>query len=321
VLGGTGFVGRAVVTAGVAHGWAVTTFNWDRRQPTDGGIERLFGDRTKPADLHLLQRRKWDLVVDTWHGAPNVVAESCHILAGRAGVFAYVSSLTARTVGSAAIEFPCRTDYPFRKAAAEQAVVDRFGTRSLIVRAGLILGPWEYPGRLPFWLQRMALFDHVLAPAPRERSIQFIDVRDLAEWLIRCGRHQINGRFNAVCPTDTVSMRSILETARTATGQRTSLHWVPEGVLMKAGVKPWTGLPLWLPPAYDESLVYNTDVSEALSSGLLIRPAEETVRGTADWLFSLGDEERREALGQRDWMSRRTEESILDDLGMCRRED
>src|SRR5690349_15115433 len=90
VLGGTGFVGRAVVADGLRRGWHVTTFNRGSRAAPDR-VEAVTGDRLVPADLDALQG-EWDVVVDTWSGAPRAAASSADALAGRAGVYAYVST-------------------------------------------------------------------------------------------------------------------------------------------------------------------------------------------------------------------------------------
>jgi hypothetical protein len=48
-----------------------------------------------------------------------------------------------------------RTDYASAKRGGELAVLETFGKEALVARAGLILGPYEKVGRLPWWLRRL----------------------------------------------------------------------------------------------------------------------------------------------------------------------
>ena len=196
MLGGTEFAGRAVVEAALGRGWEVTVFHRGRHEPP-AGVRSLHGDRTAPDGLAALADGEWDVVVDTWSAAPRVVRDAARLLAGRVGRYVYVSSCSvyawprpagydedAALVDGASADAG-QTDYARDKRGGELAVLDAFGAEAaLLVRAGLILGPYENIGRLPWWLNRVARGGPVLAPGPRELPLQYVDVRDLAEWIL-----------------------------------------------------------------------------------------------------------------------------------------
>src|SRR3954467_5798776 len=92
VLGGSSFVGRALVEEGVARGWEVTTFNRGRGAWAHPDAERLIGDREDAASLGVLGGRDWDVVADTWSGAPRVARDSAAVLRDTVGSYAYISS-------------------------------------------------------------------------------------------------------------------------------------------------------------------------------------------------------------------------------------
>ncbi|MET8544269.1 NAD-dependent epimerase/dehydratase family protein [Kitasatospora sp. NPDC004799] len=326
VLGGSAFVGRAVVESARSRGWAVTTFNWDRTGPldpadADGGptVERLTGDRTRAEDLQVLRGREWDQVVDTWQGPAAAVRATAGLLADAVGGYGYVSSLTVYRHPSPPPLTESRpllapgpeegADYPARKASAERAVLEAFGERALLVRAGLVVGPWEYVGRLPWWLLRMRDPGPVLAPGPSGRQVQYVDARDLAEWVLDAGRDRRGGAYNLVCPPGHATMGRLLEACREAAGGGADLRWTDEGHLLNSGVRPWSELPLWIPPRAGEADVYGVDVSRAVAAGARFRPVEETVADTWAWLN--GPPEHRALLQQRPWLTREREALLL----------
>ncbi|MEU1122897.1 NAD-dependent epimerase/dehydratase family protein [Streptomyces sp. NPDC005899] len=322
VLGGSAFVGRAVVDAALSRGWVVTTFNWD--PPTtygDGGRapEQIAGDRTSPADLARLRGRSWDQVVDTWQGPSSAVGATARLLAEAVGTYCYVSSLTVYRHPAPAPLTEARpllvggpaepSGYPERKAAAEREVVAAFGDRALLARAGLVVGPWEYVGRLPWWLLRMSEHAEVLAPGPAGRQMQYVDARDLAEWVLDAGAAGLGGGYNVVCPPGRATTGRLLDACRTVTGGSASLRWVAEDRLLAHGVRPWTELPLWIPHRPGEADVYDVDVNRVLASGARFRPLEETVSDTWAWLSR--SPRHRATLQSRPWLTREREELVL----------
>ncbi|MFC8951712.1 NAD-dependent epimerase/dehydratase family protein [Streptomyces sp. NPDC057101] len=300
MLGGTEFVGRAIVDAALGRGWEVTVFHRGRHA-APAGVISLLGDRTTgPDGLAALAEGSWDAVVDTWSAAPSAVRDAARLLAGRAGRYAYVSSRSVYAWPPAAglaedgplVEgSPDAGDVPYAEAkrGGELAVTDAFGAdRALFVRAGLIIGPYENVGRLPWWLGRIARGGPVLAPGPAALPIQYIDVRDLAEWTLDAVAAGLSGPYNLVSPPGHTTMGELLDACVRVTGSDAELRWTAPEALLAAGAEPWSELPVWLPPGEMYDAMHTADVSRALAAGLRCRPAEETVADTWAWLASLG---------------------------------
>lgn len=300
VLGGTKFVGRAVVEEALALGWDVTVFNRGSHEPP-AGVTALRGDRSAAGGLAALERGEWDVVVDTWSWAASAVRDTASLLAGRAGHYVYVSSRSvyadpvpfgadeSAPVVAASADDEDASDYARNKAGAELGAVAAFGERALLARAGTILGPYENIGRLPWWLSRIARGGPVLAPGPRDLGLQYIDARDLAVWCLRAAERGVGGAFNVVSPPGFVTMRELLETCVKVTGSDAELRWVDAEPILAAGVAPWTDLPIWL-VGEDHAFMHGGDVSKALAEGLRCRPVEETAADTWAWLRSIGGE-------------------------------
>jgi 2'-hydroxyisoflavone reductase len=301
VLGGTEFVGRAVVAQALSRGHQVSLLNRGRHQAPPG-VTVFRGDRTEPDGLAALQGGRWDVVVDTWSAAPYIVREAVQQLATQADRYVYVSSRSVYTYPPAAglAENAPLVDgspddgadgepvqYPQAKRGAEIAVQAAFGDRGLLARAGLILGPDENVGRLPWWLLRIARGGAVLAPGPKDLPLQYIDARDLARWMLDGAENGLGGAYNLVSPPGHTTMAELLESCIRATGSNAVLKWIEPEVLLAAGVQPWTELPIWLPPGPDHDGMHGGDVSKALSSGLSCRPIAETVADTWAWLLSI----------------------------------
>ncbi|HET7807589.1 MAG TPA: SDR family oxidoreductase [Gaiellaceae bacterium] len=290
VLGGTRFLGRAAVEEALARGHEVTLFN---RGETNAELfpeaEKLRGDRT--ADLGALGGREWDAVLDPSGYLPAVVRSSAEALASQAAYYVFISSVSVY----ASFARPNDEDAPLAelgdlpddrltedfsnygalKVLCEAAVAEAFGERHAVVRPGLIVGAHDPTGRFTYWPHRVARGGEVLAPAPPERQVQFIDVRDLGDWLVDLLERQAAGAYNATHPG--VSWGELLETCRDVTASDATFRWVPDELLQQHEVGEWMELPVWIAdPA--EAALHETDVSRALAAGLTFRPLRETVR-------------------------------------------
>ncbi|MFJ4436309.1 NAD-dependent epimerase/dehydratase family protein [Streptomyces sp. NPDC088923] len=295
VLGGTEFVGRATVEAGLARGWDVTVLNRGTK-PAPKGARALVGDRTAPGGLAALEGGAWDLVVDTWSHGPRAVRDAAEALKERAERYVYVSTCSVyawpRAAGTG-VEAPLvagdpdaeARDYPSDKRGGELAVERTFGAeRALFARAGLILGPYENVGRLPWWLLRMRRGGEVLAPGPRELPLAYIDARDLAQWLLDAGAAGRSGPYDLVSPSGHTTMGEFLETCRAVTGSDAVLRWLSPEQVEAAGIEPWTELPVWCPPGEMHGAMHTADVSRTVAAGLRCRPVGETVADTWGWV-------------------------------------
>lgn len=301
VLGGTGFVGGAVVAEAVRRGWSVDVLNRGLRGTPPDGVRHLRGDRTAPDGLAALAGSGWDVVVDTWDGAPRAVLDSARALADSVPGYVYVSSrsvyrqpvdLDADETAPVVEAVPDALDgeYADLKAGAERAAQAVFGDRALLARAGLILGPGEDIGRLPWWLRRVARGGRVLAPGPADLPLQYVDVRDLASWLLDTGAAGTGGAYNVVSRPGHTTMGELLDACVAATGASTAeLCWVDPEPILAAGVEPWNDLPIWIPPGHEYRWLHECDVTRAHAAGLRCRPVERTVADTWRWLGDAGD--------------------------------
>jgi 2'-hydroxyisoflavone reductase len=305
VLGGTHFVGRAVAEEAIARGDQVTTLTRGVSGPSATGALSLHADRTDPAALRaVLGDATWDAVIDTWSGAPRVVLDSAGLLAGRAGHYGYVSSRSVYQwpppagldeSGPVVAGDPAgdsADDYAAAKRGGELAAAEGFGSdRTVLARAGLILGPYEGVGRLPWWLRRIERGGDVLAPGPPDRKLQYIDARDLARWLLHAAEAGLSGTFNTVSEPGHATMASLLDAAIEVTGSSARLVWAEPEVIEAAGIAAWVELPIWLPPEGEGAGLHDGDVRAVFAAGLTCRPVRQTVADTWDWLQREGDPE------------------------------
>ncbi|MEU4620551.1 NAD-dependent epimerase/dehydratase family protein [Actinoplanes sp. NPDC023801] len=296
VLGGSGFVGRAVAELAVSRGDDVTVFNRGLRFPV-AGVRVLTGDRLTDGGLAALRDGTWDAVVDTWSADASAVAAAAAALNGRAGHFSYVSSRSVYHYDESAAAVPQLDEnaplvagdepgYAGDKLRGERAA-EAFGGPLLLARAGLILGPHEDIGRLPWWLTRLHRGGPTLAPGPRDLPLQYVDARDLAAFLLDAAAAGASGPFNVVSEPGHTTMAQLLETAAEVTGSRADLRWIAPEKILAAGIAPWIQLPCWLPPGPLHTFLHDGDVSRAVAAGLRCRPVRETVADTWAWLSSL----------------------------------
>lgn len=301
VLGGTRFVGRAVVADALARGWSVTALHRGVTGALPDGVRALVADRTSYDDTaRALDGLEPDLVVDTWSGAPVVAQHAVRALAGR-GRYGYVSSVSVYLEGRPpggdetapvwdADPGAGSTVYPADKRGAELAVLSAYPD-ALLARAGLILGPHEDIGRLPWWLDRISRGGRVVAPGRPDRPLQLVDARDLAAWLLSGLASGVSGPVDVTGLSGHVTTRSLLEACVAATGSDAELVWVPQDELGEA--QPWIHLPCWVPEGGEFAGFMEGDASRAAATGLVTRPIEETVRDTWAWLQGAGPAPQR----------------------------
>lgn len=295
ILGGTRFVGHLVAQAAVEAGWTVDLLHRGRAPSPQGVADILIGDRTDPRHLDLFEGRRWDAVVDTWSGHPDAIRASTAACRDRAGCYVYVSSQSVYVwpspagaderapVVPAASAAAQSLDYATSNRMGEIAVLDAFGDRGLVARAGLLLGPREHPSRLPWWLARMARGGDVPVPGPRDFPLQYLDGRDLADWILSALSSGTRGIFNAIGPVAAVTMEEVMAQCRSVTGSSAKLHWIDPSVIEREGVAPWTSLPLWITPGPDHGAAFHRNVDRIAATGLKLRSLRETVRAAWEW--------------------------------------
>ena len=324
VLGGTRFLGRAVVETALADGWEVTTLTRGISGLPPSEVDARIGDRSTPEGLATLGEDEWDVCVDTSGFVPRDVWRGARALVGRVGHYVFVSTVNVYpdwpdkpivldspvhdcapdagpddgdAAGLAALEETVRSherardeppgpddgDYGMLKAGCERAVDESFPGAATHNRSGLQIGPAEDTDRLSWWLARIARGGDVLAPGRPGQEIALIDVRDMAAWMLHCGRARIAGPYVVTAPMGTQTFGELLRTCREVTGSNARLRWLDDEALQAAGVEPWTELPLWLPTEL-AAYAWNLPVAAALGSGLRIRPLVESVADTWAWM-------------------------------------
>jgi len=307
IIGGGVFLGAATLDAAVRRGHAITVFNRGRsRTGWPDGVEAIAGDRV--ADLGQLAGRRWDAVIDTCGYVPSDVRASVQALR-ESGCYLFVSSISAYaktdhaplretdTLASAAGIAPDDRDlehYGPQKAACEAEVAAVFGERALLVRPGLIVGPGDRSGRFSHWPWRAAGGGRMLVPDVADgEPLQFIDVRDLGDWMVRALEQNEHGVFNATGPLngDPAEARvdwATLIGACCAEVQARGITpaepvRVAEALLLEQKVQPWSELPLWLPSSDPAHAGFNrADLARAHAAGLRTRPLRETIAAVLD---------------------------------------
>jgi 2'-hydroxyisoflavone reductase len=279
-------------------------------------VEDLRGDRD--GGLDALRGREWDAAIDTSGQIPRVVRQSAELLREHVPHYTFTSSISAYASfetgpseddAAHTEEPPDETNMEFygqRKAACERVVQEVYGDSALIIRPGLIVGPHDPTGRFTYWPHRLARGGDVLAPEPRDAQVQIIDVRDLAEWMVRLAEEGASGFFNATGPAEHLTMEQLLEACRATLNPEAHLVWVDDDLLREREVGEWMELPLWLIDP-ESSGMLATDNSKAIAHGLTFRPLEEIIRATladATLTDAAGMKPERERALLDEWASR-----------------
>ncbi|MCY1007153.1 NAD-dependent epimerase/dehydratase family protein [Nannocystis pusilla] len=324
VFGGTGFIGPHLVRHAVARGHSVTIFTRGRRKvDLPDSVERLLGDRD--GQLGVLEGRRWDVVVDDSATRPEWVQQSTQLLKDQVGRYLYTSSTGVYypyLKPGADETWPVRTEvtdpedgseaYGVAKARCEREVLQTFGERGLVVRPTYIVGPGDTTDRFPYWPVRLQRGGDVLAPGRKGDPVQLIDVRDLAEFMLRLLEDGRSGIYNAVGPREPITMPQFLEAARAAVNPEARLVWVDDYAFLEAhGISdavPWVML------KGNDLGHMSTRNARAVAAGLRFRPLADTVRDTLAWWPTVPAERRdaaqfaitpeQEAKALADWRAR-----------------
>ena len=310
ILGGTAFLGPAIVHNARMRGHEITLFNRGRTNASlFPDLEKIRGDRTVSHDA--LKGRKWDVVIDTCGYYPRVVTAAAEALAGNVGQYIFISSISVYadfsqrglnenspvgTIADETTEEITNETYGPLKALCEQAAERAMPGRTCNIRPGLIVGPLDRSDRFTYWPVRIARGGEVLVPDKPETPTQIIDVRDLAAYIVHCAEKQTNGVFNATSPAGELTMGEIFNTCRKVSGSDATLTWADATWLEKEEVQAWTDLPVWVPLDGAEAGHPFIDVRRALATGLVYRPLSETVRDTLDWWATVPRERRDKPL-------------------------
>jgi 2'-hydroxyisoflavone reductase len=302
ILGGTRFLGPEIVDAAKASGWTITLFNRGKTNPgLFPELEKLHGDRN--GDLESLESRAWDAVVDTSGYVPRQVKASATLLAPRVSQYVFISSISVfsdlskpgvdETGPVAILEDPAVENvgegtYGGLKALCEKAAEAAMPGRVTNVRPGLIAGPSDGTDRFTYWPVRVARGGEVLAPDKPEDLVQFIDVRDLAAWIVKTIDTKTMGVFNATSAP--LRMGELLDACKAAGGGDARFTWVEAAFLAAQKVEEWSDLPVWTSPAGSDAGAGRVSNARAVAKGLAFRPVKATAKDTLDWWKTLPKE-------------------------------
>jgi len=308
ILGGTVFLGPHLIEAALARGHQITVFNRGQHNPDRyPEVEQLRGDRSR--DVEALHGRRWDAVIDTCGYVPGVVRKSAELLANAVEHYTFISSVSVYANFDLAATYenaPVKTITPEQvneaekidtgeratavtygkmygalKALCERAAEAAMPGRVLNVRAGLLVGSYDYSDRFTYWVHRVAQGGEVLAPGQPGRRVRVIDARDLAEWIVRMAEMRQTGIYNATGAEDGLTMGRLLEECRTVSGSAATFTWASEKFLLEQKVGAWSEMPLWIPEGYNGIFLVNND--KAITAGLTFRPLSDTIKDTLTW--------------------------------------
>lgn len=312
ILGGTGFIGPKQVWYAVERGHDVTIFNRGRRTPDlPEGITWLTGDRND--DLESLKGKEWDVVIDNPTTLPVWVRDAASLLEDAAEQYIFISTISVYAANdtpwadeSAALApygggdpmaetmETLRNDmglYGPLKALSEQEAEKWFPGRTTIVRPGLIVGPGDPTDRFTYWPVRVQRGGAILAP-PAHDPVQFIDARDLSEWVIRLAETGTTGVFNATGPEPELTVDGMLWGSWAVTAGDVRFVHADAEFLSEQNVRPWGHMPVWIPPVGDTAGFTRRSIDRALAEGLTFRPLADTVSATLEWHAERPEEER-----------------------------
>ena len=331
ILGGTSFLGPHQIAYALARGHEVTTFTRGKTIPSVhqalfSKVEQLVGDRED--NLEALKNRKWDVVIDNSGRKTKWAEDTAKLLKDNVGYYMYTSSVSVyypyygedfSENRSLVLEVPAEAEgdekytyeYGVMKANSELAVINNFGAeRSILVRPTLIVGPGDRTDRFPYWLARLEKGGDIIIPGDRNEVVQYIDVRDLAEWMIRLLENQSAGTYNASGPGFWMTTNAFVHGIHACYNSSVNYIQIDDLNFLKdngiIGIQPWV---IQLPKYAGMS---KSDNSKAMAAGLKFRPLAETVMATKEWWYSDAvTQERRDNIlaGKNAFMNR--EKDIL----------
>ncbi len=307
IIGGTRFLGRYLVAAALERNHEITLFNRGTHS-LEINVETIHGDRH--SEVAKLQGRHWDAVVDTCGMLPRAVRAMAEALSDSVAHYTFISTqnvyadvsapgvteaaplgtLTSEQLDQAyAIDTSGEPSYGKLygglKAMCEQAAEEVMPNRVLNIRPGLIVGPYDYTDRFTYWVARVARGGEVLAPGRPDRFVQFIDVRDLSDWLVTMIERNETGAYNAHGLPGRLTMGNVLDECRAVSRSNALFTWATEDFLLKHEVASWTDMPLWLPeeaaPHLKGFMFVNCD--KAVGAGLKFRSLNDTIGATLAW--------------------------------------
>ncbi len=294
LIGGTRFVGRALLEEALAAGWTVTAFH---RGQTGSGlyqddprVTHLIGDRDK--DLSPLEGGTWDAVVDCIGYFPEPTVKTADLLSGRVGSYAFISTISVYREAEGLFEEGSRElmtlpegadlskitgeNYGALKVQCEEGLDRVTEGKCLHIRAGLQIGPHDPTDRFSDWVERIGRRSRVIVPGDPANDWQFIDARDTARFTLHGITQGLTGPYNVT--GDIVPMMSVLESVKELVNPACEFVSFTDRELEEKGVSAWSDLALWIPKAGSEKNGLLADTTKARLAGLSFTPLEVSAR-------------------------------------------
>lgn len=306
ILGGTGNIGPYHVRAAVERGHHVSVFSRGiTHADLPASVERLVGDRN--GDLKSIENRDWDAVIDLATFGPGWVRSLGEAIRDRTRHYTFISTISVydnpaknreTSEDSPVLAYDGSEDpysiftegeyYGALKILCEKEAEKQFPGRTVVLRPGFIGGPDETHGVLSYWGARMAQGGEVLAAGAKSTAVQYIDVRDLAEWVVRLVERRATGTYNALSPA--IGLGAVVEAAAAIMPHAPQVTWVPSDWLRKQkNPETWGTLLFW---ELNAGYLTRMSSARALAAGLAIRPIRATLADTEAWYQALPAERR-----------------------------
>lgn len=302
ILGGTSYLGPHQVAYAINRGHSVSIFTRGKTKPTlykeaFNKVEHLIGDREN--NLSALKNRKWDVVIDNSGQKVQWAIDSADLLKNNVNLYMYTSSTGVYypyLKASITEDMPLvlsmpegltddekyEQDYGIMKANSELEIIKIFGkNKSTIIRPTYMLGPGDKTNRFVHWPTRLSEGGEVLVPGKKEDLVQYIDVRDAAEWFINLAENKISGTYNAVGPKSKQTIYEFIEKASKSFNKNTSITMIYDySFLEKNDI--FFQAP-WLIPNKKHFGSARIKNEKAIEKGLTFRSLNDTVIDTFNW--------------------------------------
>ena len=286
VLGGTSFVGRAIVEQALSRGDDVTLFSRGRTGTAlFPDVPRLVGDRDS-GDLAALAGTSWDALIDVSAYVPRHVQQASAAVSADRYLLISTGSVYDHTASPAVVDEDAPRLAPERgteehdgpaygplKVACEDDARRLWGERATIVRPGVVAGPHDPTDRFTWWVRRAARGGRVALPGRPDQPTQVVDSGDLAHLVVQLLHDDRPGTWNAVGPAEPTTLAGLVQACARAAG--TSVEVVP--------VDPdGAALPLvitdeaWWP-------FVRRSAARARGVGLTATPLEQTAAAVLAW--------------------------------------
>ncbi len=312
IIGGTKFFGRHLIDSALQNKHEITLFNRGKNYADEElpNVEQIHGDRN--FDLEKLNDRNFDAVIDTCGYLPQTVRKSAKVFADKVGNYVFISSGSVYAYGMKADydetgetaklsekererfeNFDSAQElnglvlgesYGALKVLCEEEAEKAMPNRILSVRAGMIVGAFDWTDRFNYWVMRISKGGEILAPGSAENFVQLIDARDLSDWIINAIEENESGIFNVTSKSLDLTFGKMLDEMKLATKSDAKFIWADEKFLTENKVAPWSEMPFYLPESDEETKNFLTmNVDKALEKGLKFRPLSDTILETFNW--------------------------------------